>query len=485
MVTVLEDERCALEELDQIEQAVSKRIRRNPDIYNHSDTSHNHGILGRRRKINTGETVLQQHEIAQFIDRYKQQSARIVALLQNTTDSLNVSPGEDAYEKFSGLLSESVESERGVKNTQIYEMFSCNPPPLEPRHKYRVLSEYAGNLKLSSIYTQREHFGKFLDLEDLYQQWLSLPRSEPLDNPGYLGYLGLIDKFDLPYDKYESSHQYLNYLQALEAYLRQFLIKTRPLDSPSRSIDSIANAFESLQYKQTNVETDIVCTACEKTFSKATSYASHLNGKKHKKAVVRKGETLRLEYTIKELLALLDHTLASTQNEVQRIQLLTVREKQLEGEDAKEMSDCEYDLYGTSDEEESDQEEDTIHNPLKLPIGPDGRPMPFWLWKMKGLDVEYRCEVCGNAVYKGRDIYEKHFTEPKHINGLKMLGIMDNHAYYKNLAQIKEVVQLSNNLQRRQREEVHFRESGEQVEDEDGNAISKNAYEELKKQGLL
>ncbi|GMF97493.1 unnamed protein product [[Candida] boidinii] len=73
------------------------------------------------------------------------------------------------------------------------------------------------------------------------------------------------------------------------------------------------------------------------------------------------------------------------------------------------------------DDDEDDANRDDLYNPLKLPIGPDGRPMPYWLWKLNGLDFEFKCEICGNFNYKGRKIFDNHFKEKRHLNGLKML----------------------------------------------------------------
>jgi hypothetical protein len=60
--------------------------------------------------------------------------------------------------------------------------------------------------------------------------------------------------------------------------------------------------------------------------------------------------------------------------------------------------------------DESDDEDDYIYNPLKLPLGWDGKPIPYWLYKLHGLNIEFKCEICGNASYWGRRAYERHFT---------------------------------------------------------------------------
>ncbi|KAF1854702.1 hypothetical protein Lal_00007135 [Lupinus albus] len=67
--------------------------------------------------------------------------------------------------------------------------------------------------------------------------------------------------------------------------------------------------------------------------------------------------------------------------------------------------------------------EERIYNPLKLPLAWDGKPIPFWLYRLHGLGVEFPCEICGNFVYMGRRAFDKHFNEARHIYGLKCLGI--------------------------------------------------------------
>lgn len=56
-------------------------------------------------------------------------------------------------------------------------------------------------------------------------------------------------------------------------------------------------------------------------------------------------------------------------------------------------------------EQEEDEEEERIYNPLKLPLGWDGKPIPYWLYKLHGLGVEYRCEICSDHVYMGRYVF--------------------------------------------------------------------------------
>ena len=40
---------------------------------------------------------------------------------------------------------------------------------------------------------------------------------------------------------------------------------------------------------------------------------------------------------------------------------------------------------------DSDEEDEFIYNPLKLPMGWDGKPIPYWLYKLHGLNQAQPC----------------------------------------------------------------------------------------------
>ena len=63
-----------------------------------------------------------------------------------------------------------------------------------------------------------------------------------------------------------------------------------------------------------------------------------------------------------------------------------------------------------SEDWDSDDDEDRVkYNPKNLPMGWDGKPIPYWLFKLHGLGKEFKCEICGGASYWGRRAFEKHF----------------------------------------------------------------------------
>ena len=170
----------------------------------------------------------------------------------------------------------------------------------------------------------------------------------------------------------------------------------------------------------------------QKQYSKQTVYDAHLTSKKHIKAIAKQAasgepasnpngtnapETLQpvtqsaakarirtsAYYTrlATDLLVALVPTLNETKSNVERRFSLTAREREQELlEQAKPAAPPPAAAAdGTAEEEE---EEERIYNPLKLPLGWDGKPIPYWLYKLHGLGVEYRCEICSDHVYMGR-----------------------------------------------------------------------------------
>lgn len=79
---------------------------------------------------------------------------------------------------------------------------------------------------------------------------------------------------------------------------------------------------------------------------------------------------------------------------------LTSRERETELEEAEEAAPPPAEI--TAEEEDEDEDDGKVYNPLKLPLGWDGKPIPYWLYKLHGLGVELRCEICSDFVYMVR-----------------------------------------------------------------------------------
>jgi splicing factor 3A subunit 3 len=88
-----------------------------------------------------------------------------------------------------------------------------------------------------------------------------------------------------------------------------------------------------------------------------------------------------------------------------------------------------------------DEDERPKYNPKNLPMGWDGKPIPYWLYKLHGLGVEFKCEICGGASYWGRRAFEKHFQEWRHAYGMKCLKI-PNTVHFKDVTEIEHALRL-------------------------------------------
>ena len=102
-------------------------------------------------------------------------------------------------------------------------------------------------------------------------------------------------------------------------------------------------------------------------------------------------------------------TIAETKSNIERRFALTARERELEADAPIQGAQQDTQPATNATAEEEVDEEERIYNPLKLPLGWDGKPIPYWLYKLHGLGVEYRCEICSDAVYMGRKNFERHF----------------------------------------------------------------------------
>lgn len=168
------------------------------------------------------------------------------------------------------------------------------------------------------------------------------------------------------------------------------------------------------------------------------------------------------------------------------------RESQTTKEREKEMQE---DLHGSAvtgpkekkdgeDDDDSDDEDAPIYNPKGVPLGWDGKPIPYWLFKLHGLNHFYPCEICGNESYRGRRNFETHFAEARHAFGMKSLGI-PNTKHFHGVTKIEDAQKLWNKLSNQLDHQQFDGSKEEEYEDSHGNVLSRATYEDLARQGLL
>jgi splicing factor 3A subunit 3 len=401
-----------------------------------------------------------------------------------------------------------------------------NEPVENLERAYKKRSPGEGETTTSEIdnmFTGEEAFGRFLDLTTIHEQYLNLSGIKRLT---YLQYLDAFDSFTPPLCSIKRpdkmTDQYFSYVGQLADYLESFMRRTRPLED----LDRLFTSFDA-DFGKTWNDNDILgwklesaapingpsvdgiwCADCEKEFKNENVYKSHLTGKKHIRAaeiraarqadsggsanepIERGTNTLRLkeraiaerENRVKRLAAAMSQERSDTRVNVERKQGMTERERQMELDALFAESSSAAPQAGDSDSDSDGDEK--IYNPLKLPLAWDGKPIPFWLYKLHGLGVEFKCEICGNYVYMGRRAFDKHFNETRHIYGLKCLGIT-NTTLFREITGLDDALKLWDKIQRDKKKNRTDEGGVVQMEDAEGNVMPEKVYYDLQKQGLL
>lgn len=504
-MAALEEARNLHEDLERLEQAIADRVLEEP--------KHIRDHLAR------------DHEIRRFLDYMEHQSAKLLEVYRDPEDKItrqiqNISTG-DPYESFYKQLEQVKAHHRNHPGERVEN--------LEKAYK-KLPSDEArevANQDITRMFTGEEGFGRFFDLTQLHDQYLNLPGIRDNRRVTYLQYLDIFDAFtppqcNLKYHEKVSDH-YFKYVSALAEYLETFMRRTRPLENLDKLFATFDEEFEQAWEKDEvpgwekkakhNGDTEmggtdegIWCADCRKEFAKQSVYDAHLSGKKHKKnaenrkaegdvatnGLVKDSHLSRLkelaiaakEFRIKKLAAAMQINRSDTKVNVERKQAMTERERQAELEAlyAEVTEDAGGEQGENKDEEDG---EEKIYNPLKLPLAWDGKPIPYWLYKLHGLGVEFNCEICGNFVYMGRRAFDKHFSEPRHVHGLRCLGITSNTALFREISGIEDALKLWKKIQQDKKKEKLTVENVVQMEDSEGNVMPEKVYYDLQRQGLL
>lgn len=86
-----------------------------------------------------------------------------------------------------------------------------------------------------------------------------------------------------------------------------------------------------------------------------------------------------------------------------------------------------------------DSDDEVVQNPLNLPLGWDGKPIPYWMYKLYGMNEEFVCEICGNYTYCGRRAFDQHFQEWRHAYGMRCLKI-PNTKHFHDITLIEDAI---------------------------------------------
>jgi splicing factor 3A subunit 3 len=511
----VEDQRFLHEDLERLEQAICERVAEDPK--------------------NIKDRLNRDHQIDGFLSRIQDQSKRLLDIYRDASGARSKEVQElstgDPMETFYKEFEKVKEHHRQYPNEPV-ENLERAYKRRRPDDGQPIVSE------VDNMFTGEEGNGRFLDLTTLHEDYLNLPGIKRLT---YLQYLDNFDAFEAPRMPIKRQNKvtdtYLKYVTDLDNYLESFIRRTRPLDDLpklflrlEREFETAWNAGEVAGWPKEETHTStgpategtgsgVWCADCEKEFNNPNVYKSHLTGKKHIRNAEAKKATSEVlngdqplstanlkqriiashEQRIRALADLLSNERSNTRVNVERKQGMTERERQAELDALFAEDDAAiYQSYNRdpdhdnadSDDEANGDDDERIYNPLKLPLAWDGKPIPYWLYKLHGLGVEFPCEICGNFVYMGRRAFDKHFSEARHIYGLKCLGITSTSGsggvnLFREITGIADAVALWEKLKKERREKEQATDSIVQMEDGEGNVMPERIYLDLQKQGIL
>ena len=310
-------------------------------------------------------------------------------------------------------------------------------------------------------FSEEESFGRFLDLHSFHQKYINLKGVERVD---YLTYLTVFDRmFETVPKARKSSADYRSYLNQLLEYLHDFAQRIRPLmdvnEEMEKTLADFNTTFEAGEFPgwpketggalaHTGAHLDLSAFSspeelaslgldrlksallalglkcggtledrANRLFSTKGKNLSQLDpslfaknkgkslGGSGPKDLVKQREIASLEAQVYRFSEMLSEIRVATRENIER--------KQARTEFERDDSDNEL-----SEEEPTQEDDDDIpYNPKNLPLGWDGKPIPYWLYKLHGLNISYKCEICGNFTYKGPKAFQRHFAEWRHAHG--------------------------------------------------------------------
>lgn len=474
------------------------------------------------RKSTNREQINSDHRLKLLLDRYMECTANLKELYEDKDglrkEEISSLSGPNEFAEFYARLRAIKEFHRKHPNEIMVPMATefeeINQARENPTEEMQNMVEF----------TDEEGYGKYLDLNECHEKFLNLKGIERID---YLTYLSVFDQlFDVPKDRKNS--EYKKYLEILLEYLQEYCSRVKPLLDLNEEMDNVLVDFEkqweagtfpgwpkeagsalthagahldlsafSSREELASLGLDRLKSAlmalglkCGGTLEERAQRLFFTKGKKlsemdpnlfakskpgkagRSKDTEKQKEIAFLEAQCYRLVEILSEQRQATKENVQRKQARTIGERE---ESDNELSES---------ESEEEEDNDVIYNPKNLPLGWDGKPIPYWLYKLHGLNITYSCEICGNFTYRGPKAFQRHFAEWRHAHGMRCLGI-PNTAHFANVTQIEDALGLWQKLKEQKQKERFQATNEEEYEDTLGNVVNKKTFEDLKRQGLL
>jgi len=370
-------------------------------------------------------------------------------------------------------------------------------------------------------FSDEEGYGKYLDLHKLHSQYVNLKGIEKVT---YVHYLEIFNRlYEFP-RKFKNK-QYKDYVENLLNYLVGYLERVLPLYDMDEEFFQIEKDFKAkwsvgefigwgkeagsaLAHSGAHLDLTPFTSAAElaslgldrlksalmalnlkcggtlqqratrlfstkgKSLDQLDSSLFAKNKNSKKTSTDEQYNIAMMEAKIYRLTDIVDKQKLDTKDNVQR------RQARIESEKDDDVEDP------VSESEDEDEDNEIIYNPKNLPLGWDGKPIPYWLYKLHGLNINYKCEICGNQTYRGPKAFQRHFSEWRHAHGMRCLGI-PNTAHFANVTKIEDALALWAKIRQAKNAERWNPEIEEEFEDSAGNVVTRRTYDDLIRQGVL
>lgn len=400
------------------------------------------------------------------------------------------------------------------------------------------------DVKVEVKFSGEEIFGKYLDLNALHLQFSNVIKRAGIEQD-YVQYLERFNNFFYLPDSVKQTRPYAEYLDRLWEYLSDFFQRTNPLSDWNKTLadmksdysasfvtqntagaggqpsaspppqplrlgmfnaaeelealgpDRLKEALEALGLKCGGTLRDRANRLWSVRGKKAEDIPVSLRAKDSSTAASKKRKlevgpgadepdtVAWKEYRVKAVCDLLSSVVNATVRHAEKQQTRTAEEREAELRE-EEFGLALLPADGAANAKKGDEEDDDapVYNPLNLPLGWDGKPIPYWMYKLHGLGVEYKCQICGNQSYWGRRAFDKHFQEWKHAHGMRSLGI-PNTKHFHDITLIADAQALHEKIRASIQVGQFQGEAEEEFEDTQGNVLNRRTYEDLARQGLL
>jgi len=502
--------------------------------------------LQKKAKTQKGN-ILQQHRINNYLNEIQVRSKEAYTgfadkdgLLRAEMDSMSFDSLDKTLASFDTRLAEVREYHRQFGHSAT-NLTPASQRELEEDEQAVTVDFALGEDLVASQFSGEEMYGKFVDLHAIYNEYVNMKQFQNQKGSGMpVDYITFLETFHLFHllSREQKDENYRRYLVKLLTYFESFYKRAVPLDDIAPRIEKITSDFEekwekgevlgwqqqqpnsnnsSNKQQQQQPSEDAMDEVDgddgddgdaqakqQQNGNKKQQQNSNSNNTNNNTAAAAKKKRRRrrgkagskdsakaialLEAKISQYVEWLSDKIAATRLNIEKKQTRTWEETQAEIEREEEMKDdfaiLEKNAAKNAEGEDDDDMKGALgSNPLNLPLGWDGKPIPYWLYKLHGLGIEYRCEICGNHSYWGPRAFERHFQEWRHAFGMRCLKI-PNTRHFHHVTKIAEALELWDKL-KRESNIKNWKQDAEEFEDDQGNVFNKKTYDDLKRQGLL